>query len=501
MKLPALFSDHMVLQQGKFLPVWGEGSGKVCVRLGDQRAYALCEEGHWHCTLPPMPAGGPYTMTVQDEHSSVSITDVMIGEVWLAAGQSNMEHPTFAVEDGLARAAAGVNERIRFFTVPRRTRPDFTGRRWHFESVAAVDTGWDVCSEESILHFSAIGAFFAQLLEKAEQTAVGVISCNFGGTGIEAWIPREHILTHPELQGVREQYETCLETLEPKTYERQYAEFQKTMDTQCRSWDALAFLKEHGPSVFARREPIQWPEEPSPGPYWPSWPGVLYQNMVRKVAPYSLRGVLWYQGENNVADSGKYDTLFGLLVSSWRHVWRDCLPFLTVQLAPFRYSSPEEGYPRMVERQILAARQNRDVAMITTSDLGECDNIHPLRKYPMAQRLFWAAENLVYHRPVEYSGPIYREARRIGDKVAVSFDHADSGLVLDGNMSGLYAAGTDGRFVPAEAEITGGAMLVRAEGVSCPAEVRMGFDSECTIHLYNGDGLAAAPFRTGRLRE
>ena len=172
MKLPALFSDHMVLQQGKFLPVWGEGSGKVCVRLGDQRAYALCEEGHWHCTLPPMPAGGPYTMTVQDEHSSVSITDVMIGEVWLAAGQSNMEHPTFAVEDGLARAAAGVNERIRFFTVPRRTRPDFTGRRWHFESVAAVDTGWDVCSEESILHFSAIGAFFAQLLEKAEQTAV-----------------------------------------------------------------------------------------------------------------------------------------------------------------------------------------------------------------------------------------------------------------------------------------------------------------------------------------
>lgn len=205
-RLPPLFSDHMVLQQGKYLPIWGEGSGKVCARLGAHQAYTLCEEGHWRLILPPIPAGGPYTLTVQDENSSVHITDVMIGEVWLAAGQSNMEQPTFAVEEGLTRAAEGANSRIRFFTVPRRTRPDFTGHRWHFGSVAAVDTGWSVCTEETMLHFSAIGAFFAQLLEQAEQIPVGIISCNFGGSGIEAWIPREHILTHPALQKAQEQY-------------------------------------------------------------------------------------------------------------------------------------------------------------------------------------------------------------------------------------------------------------------------------------------------------
>ena len=499
-RLPSLFSDHMVLQQGKFLPIWGEGSGKVCVQLGDQRAYTLCEDGRWQLTLSPMAAGGPYTMTVQDENSSVCITDVMIGEVWLAAGQSNMEHPTFAVEDGLACAAASANERIRFFTVPRRTKSDFTGHRWHFESVAAVDTGWSVCTEETMLHFSAIGAFFAQLLEKAEQTAVGIISCNFGGSGIEAWIPREPILTHPALGKIREQYNACLGTLDLKAYERQYAKFEEAVEAECRTWDAFAFLKEHGPSVFARKDPFRWPPEPFPAPYWPSWPGVLYRHMVQRVIPYSIRGVLWYQGENNVNDSENYDILFSLLVSAGRRAWGDGLPFLTVQLAPFGYGSPEV-YPQMVERQIAASRRIPGVAMITTSDLGECDNIHPLKKQPMAQRLFLAAESQVYHKSVEYSGPIYREARRIGEKVELRFDHADSGLVCQEEVSELYIADGNGQLVPAKAELSGSTMLVWAESVPCPMEVRMGFCNNCTINLYNGDGLVAAPFRTGRFAE
>lgn len=499
-RLPPLFSDHMVLQQGKYLPIWGEGSGKVCARLGAHQAYTLCEEGHWRLILPPIPAGGPYTLTVQDENSSVHITDVMIGEVWLAAGQSNMEQPTFAVEEGLTRAAEGANSRIRFFTVPRRTRPDFTGHRWHFGSVAAVDTGWSVCTEETMLHFSAIGAFFAQLLEQAEQIPVGIISCNFGGSGIEAWIPREHILTHPALQKAQEQYNTCLGTLDLKTYERQYAEFQKAMEAECRAWDAFAFLEEYGPSAFARKEPIRWPAEPFPAPYWPSWPGVLYRNMVQRVIPYSIRGILWYQGENNVVDSENYDSLFALLVSAWRRAWGDELPFLTVQLAPFGYGSLED-YPQMVERQIAASRQIPGVAMITTSDLGECDNIHPLKKQPMAQRLFLAAEKLVYHKSVEYSGPIYREVHRNGSKVELRFDHADSGLVCREEVSELYIADENGQLVPAKAELSGSTMLVWAESVSCPMEVRMGFCNNCTINLYNGDGLVAAPFRTGRLTE
>lgn len=326
-----------------------------------------------------------------------------------------------------------------FPAVPGRTSPVTAG-------ILEVWLPWipaGACVQRKPCCIQRYRAFFAQLLEQAEQIPVGIISCNFGGSGIEAWIPREHILTHPALQKAQEQYNTCLGTLDLKTYERQYAEFQKAMEAECRAWDAFAFLEEYGPSAFARKEPIRWPAEPFPAPYWPSWPGVLYRNMVQRVIPYSIRGILWYQGENNVVDSENYDSLFALLVSAWRRAWGDELPFLTVQLAPFGYGSPED-YPQMVERQIAASRQIPGVAMITTSDLGECDNIHPLKKQPMAQRLFLAAEKLVYHKSVEYSGPIYREVHRNGSKVELRFDHADSGLVCREEVSELYIADENG---------------------------------------------------------
>lgn len=202
-----------------------------------------------------IPAGGPYTLTVQDENSSVHITDVMIGEVWLAAR---------AIQHG----AADICGRRRIDPCGRRCQQphSFFHRSPPYQAGLhrspagilevwlPVDTGWSVCTEETMLHFSAIGAFFAQLLEQAEQIPVGIISCNFGGSGIEAWIPREHILTHPALQKAQEQYNTCLGTLDLKTYERQYAEFQKAMEASAGRGTHSAFLEEYGPSAFARKE-------------------------------------------------------------------------------------------------------------------------------------------------------------------------------------------------------------------------------------------------------
>lgn len=192
-----------------------------------------------------------------------------------------------------------------------------------------------------MLHFSAIGAFFAQLLEQAEQIPVGIISCNFGGSGIEAWIPREHILTHPALQKAQEQYNTCLGTLDLKTYERQYAEFQKAMEAECPGVGRIRLSGRIRSLCVCPKRADPMAGGTVSGPLLAELAWVLYRNMVQRVIPYSIRGILWYQGENNVVDSENYDSLFALLVSAWRRAWGDELPFLTVQLAPFGYGSPK----------------------------------------------------------------------------------------------------------------------------------------------------------------
>lgn len=493
MKLSVLFGNGMVLQRNKPIRLWGEGEGRVCAELDGEKHYTYASGGEWSLVLPARAAGGPYTLTLSDRLSTVTLEDVMVGEVWLASGQSNMEHSLFSATDGLEAAKSAENPNIRFFTVPRRVEPGFMGHRWHFESVKAEDTPWQKCTEETALHFSAVGYHFAKRLQEAENVAVGIISCNFGGSKIEAFIDERRIFANPKLAGVAEFCESTLAALDEEGYNKQLDEYLEKLDSECRKADAVAMLKEMGVYDFARCNPINWPEEPPVGPRWQSWPGVFYRNTVKRIIPYTVNGVLWYQGESNAGEWHQYFELFKTLVECWRAEWQDNLPFFTVQIAPFKHWNPEI-WPRLVEQQLKAVRELDGVYLVSTTDVGEINNIHPSRKEPIGERLFNAVESVMFGKAREYSGPVAREVYRVGNRAVIRFDHAN-GLYADGELTELYITDREGAKFPAEYEIKGDTLTVWTDKTDRPAGVRLGFENYCEIALKNGDGMAAIPFR------
>ncbi|MBQ8683547.1 MAG: hypothetical protein IJ518_03405 [Clostridia bacterium] len=496
MKLACLFSDHMVVQQKKPIRVWGCGEGRVTVRLGINEATADCQDGRWQVELPPMPAGGPYTMTFTDAAEQVTLTDVMVGEVWLAAGQSNMEHPTFATEGGFEVAETADLPDIRLFTVPRRLYEGQMLHGWHFESVLSEDTPWQVCTPEAALHFSAIGFYFARQLHAAQGVAVGVISCNFGGTNIEPWIAEETLYSDPRCAHVRRLCEERLATLDREAYETQYAEYRRLMDEECRAADGVSSCRALGPYKYNRTDGIKWPAEPALGPKNQKWPGVLYRTMTSRIVPYSLRGVLWYQGESNGGEPAPYFDLFSVYVEQCRRDFRDAdLPVFTVQLAPYVCGSPF-NWSWLTQQQARAARELPGVYMITSGDLGEVGNIHPIRKQVFAQRLWWAADQALYGGKREYCGPVYAGCTVEGDALRVTFTHAASGLVLGEEPGDFMLCGEDGVFHPATATVEGDTLLVRSEAVPHPVHIRFGCVDQFRLYLYNGAGLPASPFRS-----
>lgn len=498
MKLSVLFSDHMVLQRNKPLNLWGEGEGKVCVQLNGIKYYTVCDCGRWSVVIPPMPAGGPYELIISDCISSVTLKDVMIGEVWLAAGQSNMEHSLFSSSGGLETAKKMDNPNIRLFTVPRRTEPNFKGYRWHFESVKAEDTPWQLCTEQTALHFSAVGGMFSDLLQRSENVAVGVISCNFGGTRIEAFIDKRRIFSNPKLKRLSDFCSDTLKSLDMEEYDRQCETFFKEMSGECRACNALELLNKLGVHDFARCNPIKWPNEPKAGPRWQNWPGVLYENMVKRIVPFSLGGVLWYQGESNTYAYWEYYELFKEMVQNWREDWHDELPFFTVQIAPFKYPTPQCA-PLLVEQQIKAASCISGVYLISSTDIGEPDNIHPSNKQIIAERLFNAVQSIMFGNKREYSGPVAYEAYRLANKVIIKFSHADDGLFSDGEIEELYILNKDGGISPAKYEISGNTLTAWSDETLAPVGVQMGFSNYCRITLKNAAGYAAVPFRFGGL--
>lgn len=504
MKLSALFSDHMVFQRGKPIRIWGIGEGKVSVTLNSQTLFAACDKnGKWRITFPPLSAGGPYKITLTDSVGTAELNDVMIGEVWLASGQSNMEMITGLTKDGFKFAKEyGKNSNIRLFTVPRRTEPDFRTSNWHFEGVAAVDTPWQVCTEENALHFSAIGFYFADYLQRKENITVGIISCNFGGARIESFIDSERIFECDELSYLKARCQETLKTLDLDEHKKDYERHMRERDVICNSVDALSIARNMADMhEFAITPLFKWPEPFSFGPYHWFWPGVFYENMVKRIAPFHIKGVLWYQGEANAVDSQYYCKLFEIMVKLWREIWNDSeMPFITVQLAQNNHAPAPECFPLLIEQQIKASRKIDNVYIVTTSDIGEKDNIHSIKKHEIGERIFLAAESEVYGNGGEYCGPLYKSARKAGNKLFLSFEHAENGLKIKGGaVSELFIAGAGGEYKPANAEINGSELVVWNDEISNPQSVKMAFNNFFEVNLYNKEGFIAAPFRTGNI--
>ncbi len=477
-----LFSDNAVLQQGAEVPVWGSAASgeKVTVSFAGQKLSTVAREGRWMIRLAPMTATfEPRTMTISGSNT-VTFTNVLVGEVWICSGQSNMERelgPRIRQKPIInwEKEAASANyPAIRQFYVPHTVSTN---------PITTLSGSWQVCSPETVASFTAVGYFFGRDLYRDLHVPVGLIHSSWGGTPAEAWTRHEVFSSDPALAGVLK-----AEAEAVATYPDRLAKFRAEEPELRRQFEAVA---------AQRRAEGKLPPPPPAAPPDPvrnqRSPSVLYNGMIHPLIPYAMRGVIWYQGESNRERPQEYRSLFPAMIADWRTQWGiGDFPFLFVQVAPYHQMPPG-----IREAQLMSLKRATNTAMTVTMDCGDTADIHPADKEPVGSRLALAARALAYGQGIEYSGPLFREARTEGNSMVISFSHAGMGLVAKGgSLKGFAIAGSDGNFVPANAEIRGDTVVVSSPGVPLPVAVRYGWENAPEVNLFNRAGLPASPFRT-----
>jgi sialate O-acetylesterase len=485
--LPGVFTAHAVLQRDRAIPVWGwaDPGEQVTITLGDQTKTAAADaEGKWSVRLDAMQAGGPYTLKVAGKNT-IELEDVMLGEVWICSGQSNM---AWTVSNSLnpdeERAAADY-PRIRMFTVdrvPAETPQETCGGRWQ------------VCSPETVGGFSAVAYFFGRELHKELDVPVGLINTSWGGTPIQAWTSLAAQRAHEELHPMLDDWQRRVESYDPDQARRQYEKL-------------LARWEEEAAKAKAEGKPApRRPNPPSDPRTSPHRPANLYNGMVAPLAPYAIRGAIWYQGESNAGVAGVYGLQLDAMIRNWREIFQvGDFPFAWVQLANFMKAQeqPSEGGWAWIREQMLQSLAIPNTGMAVIIDIGEADDIHPRNKQDVGRRLALWALAAAYGKDIVYSGPMYQSMKVEGDKAVLRFDHLGGGLVAGGGekLKGFAIAGPDRSFVWADARIEGDTVVVSSPEVKQPAAVRYGWANNPDCNLSNRAGLPASPFRTDRWEE
>ena len=479
-RLPKVIGSHMVLHQGQELPVWGwaEPGERVTVTLGGKQAEAVAAAGgKWMLKLPAMEAGGPHTMTVKGRNT-LTLTDILIGEVWVGSGQSNMEFSVRGTKDSAKEIAAAKFPNIRLFHVPKLPSGN---------PEDDVNASWRPCDPNSVQHFSAVLYFFGRELHRELKAPVGLIATSWGGTRIEPWTPPEGFMAVPKLEGILKHVQAA------------DANYRKALGG---TLDQLEAWIPQARKAIAANAPVPTMPRIAGHPLANAGaPTGLYNGMVYPIVPFAIRGAIWYQGESNRGDAMMYFEKMKALIAGWRHVWKQGdFPFLFVQLAPFTYGGSVTALPEIWEAQTATlALPNTGMAVIT--DIGNLKDIHPRNKQDVGKRLALGALAKDYGRKdLVYSGPLYKSMKVEGGKIVLSFDHVGGGLVArDGKpLSHFQIAGADKVFHPAEAAVEGDTVVVTCDGVKEPLAVRFGWHQLAEPNLMNKEGLPASPFRTDR---
>jgi sialate O-acetylesterase len=494
-RLPHVIGSHMVLQRDQPLPIWGwaRPGEAVVVELASQRVETVADDqGRFKVELGPVPAGGPFEMTVEGDNL-IELSDILVGEVWLCAGQSNMEMGVGVVRDGPQEVEAADFPRIRLFDVPKRLAA---------QTATDVEEEWRACSPETVARgewggFSAVAYFFGRKLHEELNVPVGLIDASWGGSSIEPWMPREAFAGTPALQAIEGQIVAT-----DREYRQRLGPALDGLEGWAREMrEALAEGRARLPETpELPRHPIS---ETAPR-RWPWRPTGLYNGMIHPIVPFAIRGALWYQGESNLADGLLYQEKLAALVSGWRRAFElDELPFFFVQLAPFRYVDEESGQatpfllPEMWEtqRRCLGIPHT---GMVVTTDLGDLGDIHPKNKQEVGRRLsLWALAKAYGRAGLTYSGPLFVSVAAEDGRLRVRFDHAGGGLrSSDGEpLRTFEVSGEDGEFFEANAVVDGEDVLVFSELVENPTAVRFAWHQEARPNLENRAQLPASPFR------
>ncbi|MBQ2733719.1 MAG: hypothetical protein IJF74_06140 [Clostridia bacterium] len=509
MKLETLFQNGMIFQRKKPIRIFGTGDGVANASFCGNSASSERTEWGWLITLPAMEAGGPYTLSVDLNGEKIEISDVYVGEVFIASGQSNMEMPLFRTQNGFDEAERCEDELIRFFTVPRRFREDYRGRNRHFLVVKADDGKWEKCTEDTALRFSAIGYHFAKFARKALGVPVGVINCNWGGRVIRTFIPYEDCANEPAMANEVEAYKRALAAHSDEEYEKQYDDYIKALEIHCDTTsETVEKVREFG-HLFGYAYDGANAKVAKPlayGKYSPDRPGGLWSTMVRHICPFGVGGVLWYQGESDNRTTNYFEK-YRTMLNAWRREFYDAeLPFFAVELAPFRREgrceeqNDNEGFNTLREAQQKCADELEHSYLATIIDCGDEFDIHPQDKKTPAKRLWLLAAKYVYGMDVTADAPRYESHRFLEDTAAVVKVKNAKKLYASG-IRGFWIAGEDGVFYPCNAAIIGDTEIrVRAPHVKKPKYIRYCYYSyPQTSYLVNEAALPLMPFRTDRL--
>ena len=446
--LPPFFNCNMVLQQGIPIPVWGWASPgeKITVTLDKNVVSTRTgKNGKWRVNLPKMNPGGPYMMLVKGK-DLLTFGNVMIGEVWVCSGQSNMEFKVSSTKNATTEITNANYKNIRFFTVKKRMAK---------EPQENLEEGeWSECSPQSVADFSAVGYFFGRNLYEQLKVPIGLIHTSWGGTVAETWMSPEAIAADPDFS------------------------------------EMLGKLK----NVDMKAGKV--------GPN--SFPTLLYNGMLNPIIPYGIKGAIWYQGESNASRAQQYKRVFPNMIKGWRTKWGEGnFPFLFVQLANFKKPVSEPGESEWAELREAQTQtlQLENTGMATIIDAGDAADIHPTDKQTVGYRLSLAARKVAYGENLIYTGPTYQGMKIEKNRIFLTFDHTGKGLQANnkyGYVNGFTIAAKDGAFKWAKATLlNSNTVMVTSDEVENPAEVRYGWaDNPDDLNLYNSEGLPANPFRT-----
>ena len=475
----------MVLQQGVAVPVWGVASAGEAVTVtfaGQTHTAAAASDGRWQVQLEPLPANAtPAELTIAGANRVV-IQDVLVGEVWLCSGQSNMSWGLVEARDAPQEIAAANYPAIRHFGVRL---------NWQDAPQETAAGDWQVCNPGSAGQFSAVAYFFGRDLHRELGVPIGLIHASSGGSYAEAWTSLPVLLGDPEFRPIVERHNQRVLKWghELEAFARELAAWQPAAEK--------AVAAGVQPPPF----PVTTPIAHNPLPDW-DMASTLYNGMIAPLSPYKIRGVIWYQGESNAERAWQYRKLLPALIGDWRQRWgQGDFPFLIVQLCNHHQPPTEPGesnWAELREAQLQALRLP-NTAVTVNIDLGEANNIHPRNKQDVGDRLARAARRVAYGQNIPADGPLYDSVELTGNLAKVRFrNNAGSSLVAKGGPLKQFAiAGADKKFLWADAKIEGNTVIVSSPQVLEPIAVRYAWaDNPAGANLYNAEGLPASPFRT-----
>ena len=477
--LAPLFQDHAVLQRDQPLPVWGHAAPGEHVTVafhGQTIGTTATTDGRWIVYLAAMPASAEPAELVVTGKNTLAVKDVLVGEVWLASGQSNMEWPLKSAANGEHEVAAANHPQLRIFSVLHHVAD---------QPVETITGSWQPCTPESVPMFSAVAYFFARDLQHKLGVPVGVIGSYWGGTPIESWMSGTTLRSMAAWPAIDARWRK--DSADWPAYHLRYPALRA-------DWGKA---EEYAKAVHAKN-PLPWPPPPM-GPGTPFEPNGLFNGMIAPLQPYGLRGIIWYQGEQNWPRPEEYAELFPAMIRSWRAQWgQDNLPFLFVQLANFTVVNDptNRAWSRLRDAQAQTL-QLPATGMAVTIDIGNPRDIHPLNKQDVGRRLALIAKTQVYGIPGDFSGPMFAYVTGEHSALRVHFTHAGTGLISSGKpVQSLEIAGVDKKFYPATGKIERDTLLVSARAVPVPLAVRYAWTNAPEANLFNGAGLPAAPFRS-----